>query len=145
MNRLPICKMQKVNALIVNVDDGVCDAILNCATHACGGNYVVAVSTGRTEQAMQYAHSQKFDLSFVVLNNIIYQSLDAEGRKRDGLNLVTHLKQTCLAPVIALSGPNEDVSLPKAAVLAGASCFFWMPFPALDFMEEVRKCLSLGK
>lgn len=142
MNRLLFGRKQKVAVLLGNIDDGVSNAILHCTMHACRGEYIVTISSGRAQQVLEHAHRQKFDLCIVVLNNIIYPSVAGSDRRASALNLVTQLKQASLAPVIAFAGVTDDPSLPQAAVRAGADYFFWMPFDTPDFMEAVRDCLS---
>ena len=143
MNRLLSGKKRKFTVLLGDQEPGITNGVLSCLAHVSRhGDEMVVVAIARPERLLEYAHNQKFDLCILVLNNIVFPIIPWSARKRNVLNLVGQLKRACLAPIIAVAGVREDVSLPEEAERAGARCFLWMPFTAAEFMEAVKKCLS---
>ena len=136
-------KRKKVSVLIGNHEDSYSQIIIHCI--ACSGEYeVVATTTGYAEKVVMRAQSQEFDLCIVILNNLIYPTScsSSEEYTERALKFVTQLKRASQSPVIAFTGWQDDPSFGERVKQAGASYFFWLPFPPSEFISAVKKCLS---
>lgn len=147
---------RKVRILIGNCDNAISDVILDTIAY-CGNDQfeLVATTTERAEQVLEYARSQEFDLCILILNNLRYPpeyhrpDSSSNAQWPDGFpdmasKFVAQLKQTFTTPIIAMAGdPRDRVLWGEKVTRAGASYFFLLPPNNDDFLAALRKCLSV--
>jgi predicted Zn-dependent protease len=147
-------KKRKVRVLIGNSQPAISEVILDIIAYSGNGQFeLVPTTTERAEQVLEYARSQEFDLSIVILNNLSYPpefnrpAYSSTAHWADEFTdmasqFVAQLKQTCATPIIAMAGEPRDLLLWEKATRAGAANFFLLPFDVGDFQAALKKCLN---
>jgi len=142
---------RKIRILIGNSQKAISDVLLDTIDWLGNGQYeLVATSTERAEQMLEYVRSQEFDLCIVILNNLSYPPeyhrpsygpsmavADYRAKFTDmASQFVAELKRDSRLPVIAMAGEG-------ATACSSADYYFSLPYPAPEFMEAVKNCLSV--
>ena len=136
---------QQVRILIGNLDNNITAFLSTCIRDAIKDKYDLELkSTAHVDELLELAKGKSFDLSILVLNNIIFPSdnLPVEKRIERSLEVIAHLKTTYRKPIIAITGWPDDPSFDERAKHAGASFFFKLPFNPEDFQEAVSQLLA---
>ena len=136
---------RKIRILIGNLDNNITELISTCIRDAIKDKCDLdVVSTAHSDELLELAKGKSFDLSILVLNNILFSSdnLPVEKRIESSLEVIAHLKTTYKIPIIAIIGWPDEPSFEERAKHAGASFFFKLPFNPADFRNAVSRLLT---
>jgi hypothetical protein len=82
-----------------------------------------------------------YDLFILVFNNVRWNG--AGSRNDKVIEVIERIRSRGNAGLIALSCWWKEAEFPDKARRAGGDFFFALPFQTPDFLQPVRKCLSL--
>ncbi len=135
--------MENVVILLGNHEKSITEILTSIIEDALCNDVSIIVES-HSDEIEERAQEKHIDIIVPVLNNIMYQSIDESSGSRcdQMLDLVTNLKRTTDAPIIALAGWPDDPDFESEVIKARASYFFKMPFNPELFIEAIENCLK---
>jgi two-component system phosphate regulon response regulator OmpR len=95
----------------------------------------VAFSAANMAQAMPYIWGHKLDL---IVMDLIMPNMD-------GLSAIRHLRNDEVSIPILICTGNADADMIEEGLKAGALGVIRKPFGALEFLNEMRRVITLGR